>query len=136
MTIDKLMDSNNDLKDKLEISNQNYNRVMNEQKDLEIKLNNLVETLNKYQEIFKNFDNKSENNNYNNSINSYNNLKSKNFENSIISNKSYRNYYPYRNNFLRNDYLSENIERNCKSPEFMNKRINHKFIYNNNYLLK
>ena len=53
MTIDKLMDSNNDLKDKLEISNQNYNRVMNEQKDLEIKLNNLVETLNKYQEIFQ-----------------------------------------------------------------------------------
>ena len=129
------METNNDLKDKLEISNENYNRVINEQKELEIKMNNLVDTLNNYQKMYKNFNNKNVNKNLNNSVSSYsysynynyNKRPLKHLDYSNISNKSFRNYYPYRSN-----YISNNFKRNCKSPVFMNKRSLHKYIYNNN----
>ena len=57
-TIEELKELNEELKDKLDITNQNYNRAFNEQNYLESKLNEYVDKLNKYQLMFRDIEDK------------------------------------------------------------------------------
>ena len=111
--IQELTDINNDLKDKLEITNNNYNNAIYEHKNLEMKLNELMDKAKKYENMFngKNF----KNNNFNKSFNNFG-YKKKN-------EKSYRNNYS-SNNFPSNkntfkSYNNMNIGRNSKTPDYI-----------------
>ena len=119
--LEELTNINNDLKDKLEISNENYNQVLYEQKCLESKLNNLIYKT-KNNEISVQDINDS---NYNPGNKSYINYANKtNLENSAINFS--QNKYPNRNNNLK-----INFERNSKSPNYINK--NNYFTHYTNY---
>lgn len=136
-TIEELTNINNDLKDKIEISNDNYNQVVYDQKNLELKLNNLIDKVKEYEIILKDAKNKNiYKNNYNTSVDDYNNTSriGKNLDNSYYTNYSRgnRNHYPIRNN--SNKYIFLNgMNRNSKSPGYNSKRSDYNYIYNFNY---
>ena len=112
--ISELTDINNDLKDKFEISNNNYNNAVYEHKNLEMKLNNLMGKVQKYENMIRDMNNK--NNDFNNIDKSY-------INNSLL------NKYLIRNNGFKINY-NVNYGRNCKSPDYVNKENYHGLNYN------
>lgn len=140
-TIEELKELNDELKDKLEITNQNYKRAFDEQNDLESKLNELVDKLNKYQCMFKDIENKYNditNPYYDYSVNRYNNGYNNNkfqtvsnLEQPLNNNYIYGNNYSQRsNNFMHN--YNRNRGKHYKTPDiYKNKSLNIRSIYNN-----
>jgi chromosome segregation ATPase len=109
-TIEELKELNDELKDKLEITDQNYKRAFDEQNDLESKLNELVDKLNKYQCMFKDIENNCIDNTktyYYNSVNGYNNNKFQtvsNLDQPLNNNYIHGNNYSQRSNNFRHNY--------------------------------
>jgi chromosome segregation ATPase len=136
-TIEELKELNDELKDKLEITDQNYKRAFDEQNDLESKLNELVDKLNKYQLMFKDIEDKCNDNTnsyYNNSVNGYNINKFQtvsNLEQPLNNNYIYGNHFSQRsNNFMYN--YNRNRGKHYKTPDiYKNKSLNIRSIYNN-----
>jgi len=127
-TIEELTNLNNDLKDKLDISNENYNQVVYEQKNLEMKLNNLIDKVKQYEIILKN----NNDNNINKSVINDNNIIRQNFDNNDINDYSHMKY-PIRNKSIIN--FHSNLDRYSKSPNYISKKNNYEFNYSN-YLIK
>lgn len=133
-TIEELTNINNNLKDKIEISNDNYNQVVYDQKNLELKLNNLIDKVKEYEIILKDEKNKNKyNNNYNTSVDDYNNTSrmGKNLDNSYYTNYSRgnHNHYPIRNN--SNKYIFLNgMNRHSKSPDYNSKISDYNYNFN------
>ena len=140
-TIEELKELNDELKDKLEITNLNYKRAFDEQNALESKLNELVDKLKKYQLMFKDIEDKCNDNTisyYNNFVsgcnNGLNNNKFKtvsNLEQPLNNNYIHDNNYSQRsNNFLHN--YNRNRGKHYKTPDiYKNKSLNIRSIYNN-----
>ena len=82
------MDINNELKDKLEISNENYERIADENKNLGMKLNDLMDKAKKYENMFRDTNNQ----------NSY--RITQKYDNSY-KNLNFRNKVPIRNNSFK-----------------------------------
>ena len=116
--LEELRNINDDLKDKLEISTENYNQVVYEQKSLESKLNNLIDKAKKYEIIFKDI-----NDNYNNSDINY--AFKTNIDNSAMPNNYFQNKY-----LIRNKSSNINYERKSKSPDYI---INQSNYFRHNY---
>ena len=140
-TIEELKELNDELKDKLEITNQNYKRAFDEQNDLESKLNELVDKLNKYQCMFKDIENKYNditNPYYDYSVNRYNNGYNNNkfqtvsnLEQPLNNNYIYGNNYSQRSNNCMHNY-NRNRGKHYKAPDiYKNKSLNIRSIYNN-----
>ena len=139
-TIEELTNMNKELKDKIEISNDNYNQVVHDQKNLEIKINNLINKAKQYEAIVKDRDNKNMNKtnvnfNYKNNnlaINNYNNfgINGYNYNNYNINNYYKNRPYPIGNNSFKYTFMN-NMNKTSKSPDFISKRTD--FYYNYNY---
>ena len=132
-TIEELKELNDELKDKLEITNKNYKIAFNEQNDLESKLNELVDKLNKYQLMFKDIENKcndNANSYYNNSVNNKFQTVS-NLDQPLNNNYIHGNNYSQRSNNFRHNY-NRNRGKHYKTPDiYKNKSLNIRSIYNN-----
>jgi DNA repair exonuclease SbcCD ATPase subunit len=143
-TIEELTKINNELKDKIQLSNENYNQVIYDQKNLESKINNLINKVRQYESIIedveiKNMDKTNNNNNNfmnlpNHNYNNYNNYGINEYNtdtnNYYISNYSRENnYYPIKNSYKYN--LINNRNKNSKSPDYFIKRNDLYYNYNN-----
>ena len=128
--IEKLMDINNDLKARIDISTDNYNKAAYDHKNLEIRLKSLMDKVKNYEMIY-NDSNYHNNNIFNKSVNNYDYKLKNNFENSDVFNYSI-NKHPIRNyNYKINDNKNDYIGRNSKSPVFISKRNLYNFNYKN-----
>ena len=128
--IEKLMDINNDLKARIDISTDNYNKAAYDHKNLEIRLKSLMDKVKNYEMIY-NESNYQNNNIFNKSVNNYDYKLKNNFENSDVFNYSI-NKHPIRNyNYKINDNKNDYIGRNSKSPVFISKRNLYNFNYKN-----